>query len=60
MKIKKILYWLTVVGPVADILKGTILGIKMALQNEKNREELERQRRLFINDHLEIKIDMED
>lgn len=35
MKVKQVLYWLSIVRPIADILIGTWEGIKAAVQNAK-------------------------
>lgn len=35
VKIKKVLYWLSIVRPIADILIGTWKGIQAVLSNEK-------------------------
>lgn len=43
MNWSKILYWLSVVGPLADIIKGAILGIKEAIVQSKNQDLLDKQ-----------------
>lgn len=42
MKIlKAILYWLSVIPPVIDALKGAVSGVKKGLEDVRNKHDLE-------------------
>lgn len=51
IKIKNILYWLSVVRPIADIVIGAVKGIVGAIQQIKSDEQLAKEREQLIIDH---------
>lgn len=58
--VEKVIYWLTLVGPIVDVLKGCVLGLQSAYKAVKaERLECEakaleqQQREQFNNDNLQ-------
>lgn len=51
IKIKNILYWLSVVRPIADIVIGAVKGIVGAIQQIKSDEQLAKEREQMTIDH---------
>lgn len=47
MKIKTVLYWLSVVRPIADIVIGAVKGIVGAIQQIRSDEHLAKEREQF-------------
>ena len=59
----KIIYWLTLIGPIIDVLKGTVLGLQSAykaVKAERKAQEAEalyqKQREQFENDNSQTSI----
>lgn len=51
IKIKNILYWLSVVRPIADIVIGAVKGVIGAIQQIKSDEQLAKEREQLEIDH---------
>lgn len=51
VKIKTVLYWLSVVRPIADIVIGAVKGIVGAIQQIRSDEQLEKEREQMQIDH---------
>lgn len=47
MKIKTVLYWLSVVRPIADIVIGAVKGVIGAIQQIRSDEQLANEREMF-------------
>lgn len=51
IKLKTVLYWLSVVRPIADIVIGAVKGIVGAIQQIKSDEQLAQEREQMQIDH---------
>lgn len=51
IKLKTVLYWLSVVRPIADIVIGAVKGIVGAIQQIKSDEQLAEEREQMQIDH---------
>lgn len=51
VKIKTVLYWLSVVRPIADIVIGAVKGVIGAIQQIKSDEQLAKEREQMEIDH---------
>ena len=51
IKIKTVLYWLSVVRPIADIVIGAVKGVIGAIQQIKSDEQLAKEREQMQIDH---------
>lgn len=52
MKFKKIIYWLTLIGPILDVLKGTVVGL-INVYNDVHNERIVNNIRLVENQQRE-------
>ena len=50
VKIKKVLYWLSIIRPIADILIGTWKGIQAVISNEQLAETKQYMEELLTDD----------
>jgi len=41
-KIKLIIYWITLIPPIVDVVKGAISGLKLGLQDIREKHENEK------------------
>lgn len=56
-KIKKWCYWLTVVGPISDILYGAICGIANAWKNAREERAYEERCRVYDEELAQFRKD---
>lgn len=62
-KVEKIIYWISLVGPIFDVLKGTVLGLISAYKSVRAErdalsasEKLKKMQEQFENDNNQTQI----
>lgn len=59
-RLKKWCYWLSLVAPIADIIKGTIIGIHNAYINAKEQRQWEKANEIYDQELAQFRKDMND
>lgn len=59
-RIKKWCYWLSLIGPIFDVIKGTIIGIHNAYVNAKEQRQWEEANRVYDEELAQFRKDMID